>query len=124
MDEMKQDLKIEAERVLKEQCSIAFFDIRTLFDAEGRLLPIHEFPEDAAAAVASLKVRETNSPAGRIIDIKLWNKASVLESLSKSFSGGSNPGQQGFAAAMRAAGRLLDEPEPLPDCLREMIRLN
>ena len=71
-------------RVLKEAASIAFSDVRQLFDATGRIKPMSEWPEGIAAAVSSIEV--LHSATGDPISttkIKLWNKDSALEKLLK-----------------------------------------
>lgn len=52
---MAANLEITAERVLMEFARIAFFDIRRLYDADGRLKGMAELDDDTAAALASVE---------------------------------------------------------------------
>ena len=82
-------LNISAERVLGEIASIAFSDIRRWFDAEGRLLPIHQLPDDVAAALGTVEViREKtigqDTPIA-VLKVKAWDKVRALDMLAKHF---------------------------------------
>lgn len=48
-------LEISAERVLLELARIAFFDVRRLYDDNGRLKRMSELDDDTAAALASVE---------------------------------------------------------------------
>src|SRR5665213_3760887 len=52
----KQEITIE--RTLAENAAIAFRDPRRLFRQDGTMLSPHEWPDDLAAAVASIETRE------------------------------------------------------------------
>lgn len=90
-NELKVKFDISAERLLLEQSRIALFDFRRLFDADGKLINPEDFPDDAAAAVSSVKVSrqrlvgaEGDEPRKEeIVELKLWNKNTALESLFK-----------------------------------------
>ena len=75
--------------VLDENSKIAFSDIRDLFDDNGTMLGIKQWPDSIAAAVSSLEVvtiegKDGGSPV-TTTKIKLWNKDSALEKLFKYF---------------------------------------
>ena len=79
---------IDPDRVLRESGRVAFSDIRDLFDAKGNLLPIKDWPEDIARAVAGVEVVKRNvySDDGKVDDViklKLWDKVSKLTNLMK-----------------------------------------
>ena len=78
---------IRQDNVLNELAALALFDVRCLFDEEGNLLPINEWPIEAGHAVASFNIREVvNSDGevkGRDINFKLWDKPRALELLGK-----------------------------------------
>lgn len=79
---------IDPNRVLRESARIAYSDIRQLFDEKGRLLPIQEWPEDIARAVAGVEVVKRNvySDDGQVDDViklKLWDKTVKLSNLMK-----------------------------------------
>ncbi len=69
----KQELSIDM--VLEVRC-IAFVNSRTLFDAEGNLLPVSEIPDATWRAVASLQVLADGS-----VKVKLFDKMQALERL-------------------------------------------
>ena len=50
--------EIRADRVLLEVARISFADVRTIYDADGIILPIHEWPDDIAAAVSKIETEE------------------------------------------------------------------
>jgi phage terminase small subunit len=51
-------LDLKADDILRELLTFARTDIRKAFDKNGRLLPIHEMPEDVARAISGVKVFE------------------------------------------------------------------
>jgi len=90
--EVKEKFDISAERLLLEQARIALFDHRRLFDENGRLVKAKDMPDDVAAAVAGVKVLNVKriSKEGAeeileqsVIELKLWNKNTALDSLFK-----------------------------------------
>lgn len=50
--------ELTAERVLLEIARISFVDPRRLYDADGIILPIHDWPDDVAHAVAKIETEE------------------------------------------------------------------
>ena len=89
ISERSRRTSITADAVLSELHRLAFADVRKLFDEEGRLRPVHELPDDVAAAIASIEVGTARRPGGESEDveytskIKLWDKRSSLELLAK-----------------------------------------
>lgn len=90
IEELSQELKakfdIDAQRLMLELARVGLSDPRSLFDASGRLIPIHQLPEDAAAAISSIKVRQVrvgDNVEESIAEIKFWNKNVALEALCK-----------------------------------------
>lgn len=82
---------ISAERVLREIGRLAFSDMRLLFDADGRLKPIHTLNADEAACIASLEIIVKNAEAGdghmdTVHKLKVWDKSKNLEMLAKHFA--------------------------------------
>lgn len=65
------------DKIVRELARIAFSDIRELFNDDGQMLPMSEWPDDLAASISSLK----DVDAGR--EIKMWDKMSALEKLMK-----------------------------------------
>ena len=79
---------IDPKRVLREAGRIAYSDIRELFDDKGVLLPIKQWPDDIARAVAGVEVVKRNVDSGDgktddVIKLKLWDKVSKLTNLMK-----------------------------------------
>jgi phage terminase small subunit len=64
-------------------CDLAYSDIRKLFDTDGRLRPVSEWPPDLAAAVRTLQSREEGEKGGRVVAVRLWDKTRALEMLFK-----------------------------------------
>jgi phage terminase small subunit len=89
MDARSEKTKISSESVLTEIAKLAFCDIRKVFDAEGRLLPVHMLPDEIAASVSSVEVVTSRVPGGEPADveytakIKFWDKRGSLELLGK-----------------------------------------
>ncbi len=76
--------ELTAQRVLEEVRRIALFDIRTLFDATRKLLPITGWPVEARSAVAAVKVVTRPIVTGETVadvvyEVKLWDKMRALE---------------------------------------------
>ncbi|MCB1725763.1 MAG: terminase small subunit [Chromatiales bacterium] len=77
--------EIKQDRVLKEIATLAFFDARSLFDEQGRLLPPHQWPDEVAAAVAGIDVSTKQVPGtdpveiDHIVKIRLWDKGRQIE---------------------------------------------
>jgi phage terminase small subunit len=80
----QQRTHIKADRVLLEAARIAFADTRQLYSPDGSLKPIHTWPDDVAAAVASIDMAD--SPDGgppQIKRVRFWSKPSQLDLLAK-----------------------------------------
>lgn len=69
---------VSIERMLVELARLAFSDPRKLVDKNGKLLPLHELPDDIAAAVASVEVDEYGK-----VKYKLWDKGAAQDKLAK-----------------------------------------
>lgn len=86
-DEVAANADITQERVLKEVARVGLFDPRHLFDNRGNPLPISQLSDDAAAAIAGVKVRELpmgdEGQVATVIEYKLADKNSALEKLMK-----------------------------------------
>lgn len=78
------------QRVLSELNSLAFVDIRKLYDDEGVLLKPSQWPADAARCVAGLEINELNDydegkkiKIGEVKKVKLYDKLKSIELLGK-----------------------------------------
>lgn len=79
---------IDPDRALREAARLAYFDPRTLFDAQGNLLPITQWPDDAAAAIGGLEVVKRNLVVGdglldAVHKVKIIDKTAALTLLFK-----------------------------------------
>lgn len=90
MDERSQRTQITADRVITEVAHLAFSDLRKLFDARGAILPITEWPDDLAAAIASIEVDELFEGTGKdrvhvgyTKKVKTWDKPKSLDMLGR-----------------------------------------
>lgn len=86
-----QKVDLTAERTLEEMRRLAFSDIRTLFDANGNLKPLHTLTAEEAACIAGLEVIIKNAEAGdgktdKVHKIKIWDKTKTLDMLGKHFA--------------------------------------
>lgn len=84
--------EVTAERVIAELGRLAFSDMRQLYNAEGGLKPISEWPEDAARAVAGIDTDElfdgfgnAREQVGVTKKVRLWAKNHALETLARHF---------------------------------------
>ena len=83
-------LEISTERILQERARLSFFDVRKLFDKDGKPIPIHELDDDSAAAIAGLEVVEqfegtgdNKQFVGYLKKYKLSDKGASLTALEK-----------------------------------------
>ena len=85
--ELKQRHVVTIDRVLDEYAKLAFFDARKLFDDNGAVLPVSQWPDDAAAAIGGLDVAEIGlgdgDALGVVKKLKLIDKRGALDSLAR-----------------------------------------
>ena len=87
-ERLEEKLELSAERVLTELARIAFMDIGRAFGSDGRLLALHEMPEDVRRALASIETDEMkgqDAGLGITRKVKAWDKPKALELLGKHF---------------------------------------
>lgn len=84
--------EVEALDVIRELAQLCRSDIRKAFDGEGRLLPIHQLPDDIARAISAVEVEqlfdgtgEDKFQSGVTVKVKFWDKPRSLELLGKYF---------------------------------------
>lgn len=79
LDEVKEKLKIDMgytlEAVIAEYAKIAAFDVRKLFDKDGNLIPVQQFPADIAA-ITSLEIKD--GPEGKTQHQRIRIKDRIL----------------------------------------------
>jgi hypothetical protein len=73
---------------MREVASVAYQDIRELFDEEGNLLPVKSWPAHVAASIATVEVMKRNLVAGDgkqdiVLSPRPWSKEKALEMLGK-----------------------------------------
>ena len=83
--------KLTADMVLAEIRRLAFSDVRSIFDENGNLKPVHKLTADQAACIAGLEVVKKNVTSGdgkvdNVIKVKVWDKPKSLEMLAKHFA--------------------------------------
>ncbi len=71
---------VSQERVLNALLAIAEIDPRRLFEKDGTLKKLKDFPDDVAATIASIESDDSN---GKVRKVKLWDKTRALELLGK-----------------------------------------
>jgi hypothetical protein len=79
---------IDPDRALREAARLAYSDIRDVFDDQGRLKPIKQWPDGLASAIGGIEVvkRNVDSADGKtddVIKLKVWDKPKALEMLFK-----------------------------------------
>ena len=76
-------LGITQDRVLLEIARLAFSDPRKAFDKNNNLLNVHDWPDEVAASISSIKVNEIKNQDGEIItttkEVKFWDKSKNLD---------------------------------------------
>jgi len=127
-----QDLGITAERVKEELARVAFASAAGLFDEEGRLIPVHELPDDVAATITGIDVEvqqkmrkddDGNLVAEDVVTkkIKRADKMAALALLARHFKivGAEDDGVNQLATALadrlNRAKRRMGEDFPLDD---------
>ena len=81
---------LTASRTLAEMGTLAFFNLATLFDAQGTLKPLSDLPAEARSALASVEVVRRKLTAGDgaptwVHKVKIGDKLKALEMLAKHF---------------------------------------
>jgi phage terminase small subunit len=86
----QQNTGVTIERTLRELARLAYVDPRRMFDSDGKMLQIHQLPDDVAPAVAQFERvveykgnGEDRVEAGYTTKVKLWDKVSAIEKAMK-----------------------------------------
>lgn len=89
-DKVKERAIVTKEAIAAELAKIGFSDIRQVFNESGNLLPIHEIPDTAAAALAGVDVdqlwgmtEDGKSEIGQTKKVKMWDKLKALAQLTE-----------------------------------------
>jgi phage terminase small subunit len=90
LEEQFKRLKVNADMVLKGLSGIAWADLRNLYDEEGNLRPVQDWPEHLAQAISSIETEEifegygkNRKRIGQTKKIKLFNKNEALRDLGR-----------------------------------------
>ncbi len=89
VSERKARIKLEGDEILLEIQKLAMSDIRRLINPlTGAVLPVNDWPDDLAPAVAGFEVHEKINPftgeiTGYVKKFKLWDKPKSQELLGK-----------------------------------------
>jgi len=82
-----QRTEITQDMVIQELAKLGFFDIRKLFDKDGKPLDISKLDDDAAAALVGLDVQDVSDSDGNYVGFikkyKMADKIKALELLGK-----------------------------------------
>ena len=81
---------LSAARTLEELRRVAYGNIKSVFDEQGNLKPVHTLTDGEAAMISSVEVIIKNAEAGdghtdRIHKIKCWDKVRALHDLCEHF---------------------------------------
>lgn len=90
MDKRAEKVGVSAEIILKKLLDLATVDLAKAYDINGRLLPIHNIPEEVRIAISGIKVFEEfdgfgkdRVQIGEVREVKFWDKLKALELLGK-----------------------------------------
>lgn len=76
--EREERLQVRQDNVLRHVGYIAFADPRKAYDANDRLLPPSQWPDEIAFSISSIKTTELRDDEGNVVghtnEIKFWNK--------------------------------------------------
>jgi len=91
--QLQERTNVTIDDVVKELIALSFFDIRLLYDDNGRMLEPHELSDSAAKAISGFKSRREVVGSGEdkevnIIDeYKTYDKPKTLDMLMRYFGG-------------------------------------
>lgn len=84
--------QVTVAEVLENMARIARADLRALYNPDGSLKPMAEWPDDAALAVAAVETSDVYSGTGKdrrvtglAHKVKLWDKTKALDLLGRHF---------------------------------------
>ena len=116
IQEREKRTEITQDMVLRETAKLAFFDIRKMFDKNGKPLDISKLDDDTAAALVGLDVQDIADPDGDYVGYvkkyKMADKIRALELLGKHTGAFEKHDTQTAAleTAMRALADIIDRP--------------
>lgn len=108
--------EITQDMVLRETAKLAFFDIRKMFDKNGKPLGISELDNDTAAALVGLDVQDVSDNDGDYVGYvkkyKMADKLKALEMLGRHTGAFEKHDTQtaSLETAMRALADIIEKP--------------
>lgn len=121
MQKRQERTEITQDMVIQELAKLGFFDIRKLFDNDGKPLDISKLDGDTAAALVGLDVQDISDNDGNYIGFlkkyKMADKIRALELLGKHTGAFEKHDNQTAAleTAMRALADIIERPVPNRD---------
>lgn len=116
LESAKEITGLSIERTLREVARVAYFDVRKLYDEDGRLRKVHELDDDTAAGLASVEIDEIGIEGvviGHTKKVKVWDKNAALEKAMKHLGQYELDNAQKPAPAIHLAGVKSVKFEPL-----------
>src|SRR5699024_166343 len=62
---------------------LALGDLRGLYDDDGQVLSVHEWPDDVAAMVSGIDVTTASDGASSVTKVRTWDKTKSLDMLMR-----------------------------------------
>lgn len=118
IQEREKRTEITQDKVIQELAKLGFFDIRKLFDKDGKPLDISKLDDDTAAALVGLDVQDVSDSDGNYVGFikkyKMADKIKALELLGKHTGAFEKHDTQTAAleTAMRALADIIEKPVP------------
>lgn len=111
LEAMKSASQLSIAGVLEQLRRLAFSDIRKLYDGDGNILPVHDWPEDIAARIAGVETEELwagkgahRTSIGVVKKVRFWNPNDALAKIAQYLGMLVNGG----GTAAQGGGSLLD----------------
>lgn len=86
-EKLARKYELTTEAVIAELAKIVHFDPRRALDENGAVLPVHLWPDDVAAAIASFEVSEERddkgNPIGQTKKLRVFDKNAAIEKAMK-----------------------------------------
>ena len=101
--ELAEECHVDQYRIVNEWARVGFSDIGRLFDAEGKLKPIHQIDDDTRACIAGYDIAIDRKRGQKVAKIRLWPKNQALEALARSLNMFAADNAAGAAGALARA---------------------
>lgn len=85
--ERSESQRCDRERVILEMKRVALFDIRKLYNTNGRLKDVHEWDDESAAAIEHIETLMVNGTDDTVVQkVKAGGKLKALQELGKHYN--------------------------------------